>query len=44
MHEIRRLVKEDAARFQRLASKWNDLTVAEQGLLVMLADALAARQ
>jgi hypothetical protein len=44
MHEIRRLVAEDSARFQRLAEKWNDLTVAEQDLLVMLANSLAARQ
>ena len=42
MHEIRRLVREDTARFQRLADAWNEMTIAEQEQIVAQAEAIAA--
>lgn len=42
MRELHRLVAEDAARFNRLAAAWNNLTVDEQSRLLADAEAVAA--
>jgi hypothetical protein len=44
MSEIRRLVAEDNARFEQVAEAWHDLTVDQQGQLVIIAQSMAARE
>jgi hypothetical protein len=41
MHELRRLVAEDTARWNALGEVWPDLTVAQQRELVLTAKEMA---